>query len=75
MAEPPATIRTESNGPVVSGIAIGFTATTVVFMALRFYTRGVILKNIGNDDWTMLAATVRTLACYRASFQPPSTFY
>ena len=58
MAEPPATIRTESNGPLVSGISIGFFSATVLFIALRFYTRKTILNNIGKDDWTMLVATV-----------------
>ena len=67
MAETPATIRTESNGPLVNGIAIGFTSTTAVFMILRFYTRGAILKNIGKDDWTMLAATVSEKSLARFS--------
>jgi hypothetical protein len=63
MAELPATVRTETNGPLVSGIAIGFVSVTALFMALRFYTRGAILKNIGKDDWTMLAAAVSWKPC------------
>lgn len=54
-----APVRTESNGPLVTGVAVGFLSAAAVFMALRFYTRGVILKNIGKDDWTMLVALVR----------------
>jgi len=61
MADPTAPIRTETNGPLVNGVAIGFISATAAFMALRFYTRGALLKNIGNDDWTMLAATVSNM--------------
>jgi hypothetical protein len=54
-----APVRTESTGPLVTGVAVGFLSAAAVFMALRFYTRGAILKNIGKDDWTMLVALVR----------------
>ncbi|KAK0750291.1 hypothetical protein B0T18DRAFT_428258 [Schizothecium vesticola] len=56
-----APVRTESNGPLVTGVAVGFLSAAVVFMALRFYTRGAILKNIGKDDWTILVALVFSL--------------
>jgi len=58
MAGAPTTVRTETNGPLVTGLAVGFMSATVLFMAGRFYTRGVILRSIGKDDWSMLAATV-----------------
>ena len=67
MSEPAVAIRTETNGPMVSGIVIGFLSATTVFMALRFYARGVVLKNIGMDDWTMLAATVSSPLLFRKS--------
>ncbi|KAL8364687.1 hypothetical protein RB595_003796 [Gaeumannomyces hyphopodioides] len=51
-------IRTETNGPMVTTIACVFSATALIFTALRFYTRGTILKAIGTDDWAMLIATV-----------------
>lgn len=54
-----APVRTESNGPLVTGVGVGFLSAAAVFVALRFYTRGAILKNIGKDDWTMLVALVR----------------
>jgi hypothetical protein len=56
-----APVRTESNGPLVTGVAVGFLSAAALFMALRFYTRGAILKNIGKDDWTMLVALVFSL--------------
>ncbi|KAL2131361.1 hypothetical protein VTI74DRAFT_5196 [Chaetomium olivicolor] len=58
MAELPSTIRTETNGPLVTGIAIGFMSATALFVAGRFYTRGVILRSLGKDDWSMLIATI-----------------
>jgi hypothetical protein len=61
MAELPTTIRTESNGHLVSGIAIGFVSASAVFVAGRFYTRAFLLGSVGKDDWSMLVATVRSL--------------
>lgn len=55
------TIRTESKGPLVTGIAIGFASATILFVAGRFYARGVLLRSIGKDDWSMLVATVCSL--------------
>lgn len=60
MADLPTTIRTETNGPLVTGIGVGFVSATALFVAGRFYTRGVILRSLGKDDWSMLVATV----CY-----------
>lgn len=61
MAELPTTIRTESNGHLVSGIAIGFVTASAVFVAGRFYTRAFLLGSVGKDDWSMLVATVSLL--------------
>lgn len=62
MAEPPQTIRTESNSPLVTGIAIGFVVPSVILVAGRFYTRGFIISSIGKDDWSVLVATVCSLS-------------
>ncbi|KAH6855567.1 hypothetical protein B0I37DRAFT_58362 [Chaetomium sp. MPI-CAGE-AT-0009] len=62
MAELPPTIRTETNGPLVTGIAVGFVSATALFVAGRFYTRGVILRSLGKDDWSILVATVFSVA-------------
>lgn len=59
MAElPTTTVRTETNGPLVTGIAVGFVSAAVFFVAGRLYTRGVLIRSIGKDDWSMLIATV-----------------
>ncbi|KAL8375188.1 hypothetical protein RB599_001771 [Gaeumannomyces hyphopodioides] len=54
-------IRTETNGPVVAGFAIGFIVVNVAFTSLRFFTRTTILKAVGKDDWAILAATFLVL--------------
>ncbi|GAB1315559.1 Rhodopsin domain-containing protein [Madurella fahalii] len=61
MAEQPTTIRIETNGPLVTGIAVGFVSATALFVAGRLYTRGVLIRSIGKDDWSMLIATVLSL--------------
>ena len=57
-------IRTATRGPMVSGIAIGFTVASTVILVLRFYTRLVLLRNTGKDDWTILVASVSVLSAY-----------
>ncbi|KAJ1329646.1 hypothetical protein MN608_06382 [Microdochium nivale] len=73
MAEQPTTRSTETNGPLVTGIAIGFVCATTVFIAGRFYTRGVLLRSIGKDDWCMLIATAFSVIysiamCFEAKY-------
>jgi hypothetical protein len=58
MADPTTIIRTETTGPLVTGIAVGFVSATALFVAGRFYTRIVILGSLGKDDWAMLIASV-----------------
>lgn len=45
--------------PLVLGVEIPLMIFTNVFTAGRFYSRTVIVKALGWDDWFMLAATVR----------------
>lgn len=52
----------ESRTALVVGIAVAFAAASTLVMALRFYTRFVISKVAGWDDWTMLAAQVLSIA-------------
>jgi hypothetical protein len=40
---------------VQAGMASGAT----IAVALRFYTRFIVLRSVGHDDWLMLAALVR----------------
>ncbi|KAG7144133.1 hypothetical protein HYQ46_007129 [Verticillium longisporum] len=61
MADLPTIIRTETRGPMGVGIAVGFVSASVLCLAGRFYTRGVILGSIGKDDWSILVATIFSL--------------
>jgi hypothetical protein len=47
--------------PLVLGVEIPLTVIPILFTAGRFYSRTVIVKALGWDDWFMLAATVRPL--------------
>ncbi|CAO2656493.1 Nn.00g052960.m01.CDS01 [Neocucurbitaria sp. VM-36] len=47
---------------VVVGVSTALTALSVVIVSLRIYTRTFIVRNIGKDDYAMLAAMVFTLA-------------
>ncbi|KAH7114831.1 hypothetical protein EDB81DRAFT_669434 [Dactylonectria macrodidyma] len=49
-------IRTESQGSLVVGIAVGFIVASGAIILLRLYTRLVLLKMAGPDDWTILAS-------------------
>ncbi|KAK2057411.1 hypothetical protein LY76DRAFT_107918 [Colletotrichum caudatum] len=49
-------IRTETNGPYVTGIAAGFAIAAAAVFSLRLYTRLVLLKTAGKDDWTICIA-------------------
>ncbi|TDZ22500.1 hypothetical protein Cob_v004690 [Colletotrichum orbiculare MAFF 240422] len=53
-----AVIRNESNGPLVSGIAVGFVTASAIVLAFRLYTRLFLLKTAGKDDWSVLLAMV-----------------
>ncbi|KAH7406368.1 hypothetical protein DE146DRAFT_777507 [Phaeosphaeria sp. MPI-PUGE-AT-0046c] len=44
--------------PLVLGVEIPLTVLTIVFVAARFYSRTVIVKAIGWDDWFMLIALI-----------------
>jgi hypothetical protein len=47
--------------PLVLGVEIPLTILTILFVAARFYSRTIIVKALGWDDWFMLAAAVRIL--------------
>lgn len=52
----------ESRTALVVGIAVAFAAASTIVMVLRFYTRFVISKVAGWDDWTMLLAQILSVA-------------
>jgi hypothetical protein len=62
-------IRTESQGPLVIGIAVGFVVASGIIVLLRVYARLVLLGLAGPDDWTILAATVRQVLLFEVSYE------
>lgn len=50
----------DNRGPdiIVTNIAFGTVALLTVF--LRCYTRAIIIRAFGTDDWIMVVATVRS---------------
>ncbi|KAL8382303.1 hypothetical protein RB595_006207 [Gaeumannomyces hyphopodioides] len=63
MAAAPDQVRTESNGPIGTSVAIVLMVLTIFFTSLRFFTRTTILKAIGKDDWAVLVATAFCFCC------------
>ncbi|KAI5840097.1 hypothetical protein DFP73DRAFT_197025 [Morchella snyderi] len=59
---PPNTVNPETKAPMIIGVFIGFTVLAVMVVGLRFWTRLYIIRNIGMDDWFILAATINLLA-------------
>ncbi|KAK5946463.1 hypothetical protein PMZ80_000606 [Knufia obscura] len=45
-----------NRGPTTSGVTIALLVVATVFVAARFYSRGVLVKSIKQDDWWILAA-------------------
>ena len=54
---PPNLPPNEDRAPILLGVYWGLFPLTVAVMSLRFYTR-TITRQIGWDDWFMLAAWV-----------------
>ncbi|KAH7071742.1 hypothetical protein FB567DRAFT_209900 [Paraphoma chrysanthemicola] len=46
---------------VMVGVSVAMTLIGVTCVALRVYTRGFIVKNMGIEDWTMVAAATLTI--------------
>ncbi|PNS15537.1 hypothetical protein CAC42_796 [Sphaceloma murrayae] len=51
----------ESRSDQSSITSIAFVAVAGFFVALRMFTRGVVVRNIGPEDWTILVAWVCSL--------------
>jgi hypothetical protein len=52
-------INPETREWVVIGVEAPLTFIAALFVAARFYTRTIIKRVLGWDDWLMLAAMVR----------------
>ncbi|KAF2659582.1 hypothetical protein K491DRAFT_565244, partial [Lophiostoma macrostomum CBS 122681] len=48
----------ETRRPLVLGVEIPLMILVITFTAMRFYSRTMIIKALGADDWFMLAATL-----------------
>ncbi|KNG46059.1 integral membrane protein [Stemphylium lycopersici] len=46
---------------VMIGVSVTMTLIGVSCVALRVYTRGFIVRNIGSEDWTMIGAALLTI--------------
>ncbi|KAH8433352.1 putative integral membrane protein Pth11-like [Aspergillus melleus] len=49
-------MASDSQGPVVAGIAMGFLALTVIVLSLRLFSRIVVLGKMGFDDYLIIGA-------------------
>jgi len=47
-----------SRGVQSSAITIAFTAVAAFFLAIRLWTRVIIVRNVGPEDWIILAAFI-----------------
>lgn len=68
---PPAVVdpkrAAESNLGWILGVVTAVHAVAIIVAGLRSYVRIKIIKSLGRDDWTMVAATV----CPEVSYKPP----
>ncbi|KAE9374487.1 hypothetical protein N431DRAFT_372091 [Stipitochalara longipes BDJ] len=54
----------EDRGPQVAGVAILFLTLSWIFVSLRCYVRGFMIKSFGADDWSAVASLILfTLYC------------
>ena len=51
----------ESKQTTVIAVVAAFASLSAIAVSLRMYTRQFVLRATGADDWTMLAAAVKTL--------------
>ncbi|KAH8892165.1 hypothetical protein GQ53DRAFT_822970 [Thozetella sp. PMI_491] len=58
----PPTPGRDSNVPTVLSAAIVMSALGIIVSSTRFYVRIFVLKSFGWDDWTMVLATMHTIA-------------
>lgn len=51
-----------ARGQIHLGVSFTLVPIACIFVALRFYCRGVLVKNIGKDDWFMMVALLITVS-------------
>ncbi|KAF2713200.1 hypothetical protein K504DRAFT_517170 [Pleomassaria siparia CBS 279.74] len=55
-------VNPQTRRPLVLGIEIPLMILVIIFTAVRFYSRTVIIRALGMDDWFMLAASLILVA-------------
>ena len=55
---PPGYKPGQTNGTLISNIAVPLATVGVVFACLRLYVRACLVKVVGKDDWLLLAAVI-----------------
>ncbi|ORY08050.1 hypothetical protein BCR34DRAFT_488998 [Clohesyomyces aquaticus] len=55
-------VNPQTRRPLVQGVEIPVTVLPILFVACRFYSRTVIVRALGWDDWLMLIATIISTA-------------
>jgi hypothetical protein len=51
-------VPTETQGPLLVGVAVGFVIFSGIILLMRLYTRLVLISSPGADDWTIVLAMV-----------------
>ena len=54
-----AILKAEDMGPTCNAIVISFTIIAFISVSLRFYTRAILVRNVGWDDYCILLSMVR----------------
>ncbi|KAF2001516.1 integral membrane protein [Amniculicola lignicola CBS 123094] len=58
---PPSIAKQQLQQDVCVGVSTAMTAVSFLLVALRMYCRGILVHNIGKDDWMMLVAMFFTI--------------
>lgn len=49
---------TKSRGPELIGVAVAFLVLSWIFTILRVYSRAIVVRQVGSDDYLAFAAQV-----------------
>ena len=67
-------VNPETDGPEMMATMWTLLGLAVLIVAMRLYSRGVILKKIGWDDWTALFAVVRSRQTQMSHMYPTESY-
>ncbi|CAM1501367.1 Fc.00g105290.m01.CDS01 [Cosmosporella sp. VM-42] len=49
---------TPTEAPTITGIIVTFTGLSLLFVCLRLYVRGLLIKAMGKDDWIIIVSWI-----------------